>query len=90
MEREYRIHRAKMDHCRPTTDFSKQPRQFEFLDAKISKNFKARFAGEKIEKANEQLLAKLPIAFGRLLAHAAPDLGQGSHDDFHRPFSMAA
>ena len=59
IERTYRVHRLRMDSCASTTDFSKEPRSFEFLDAKISKNFKAQFESQKVAKANQQLLAKL-------------------------------
>ncbi|KAK7242871.1 hypothetical protein SO694_00015492 [Aureococcus anophagefferens] len=59
VERAYSLHRGKMERSASTTSFGVPPRQYEFLDSKISKNYKAQFEGRRTMKENQQLLAKL-------------------------------
>ena len=59
VERAYSLHRGKMERSASTTSFGVPPRQYEFLDSKISKNYKAQFEGRRTMKENQQLLAKM-------------------------------
>jgi hypothetical protein len=60
VQRAYNIHRDKMDMAKPSLAFSQNPpERYEFLDSKITKNYRAQLRGQEIMRENMALLKKL-------------------------------